>query len=176
MENRTFCVQLNEFQTDWGNINVGVSRGAVLSPLLFGIYINDIPTLNIKNHSYSLLFADNLITFYIYKKNTKMGKEIGKYLTLIENWLIKWRLRMNTKKCNSIVFSKSGHKAHQEKLKLFLFKDPIPKVSSVKFLGLHIDVGLTFHEHVINIKKKCRNCLNVIKILSNKAWKLNPTH
>ena len=104
MENRTFCVQLNEFQTDWGNINVGVSRGAVLSPLLFGIYINDIPTLNIKNHSYSLLFADDLITFYIYKKNTKMGKEIGKYLTLIENWLIKWRLRINTKKCNSVVF------------------------------------------------------------------------
>jgi hypothetical protein len=62
LKHRLFCVQINSFKTNFEPISVGVPQGAVLSPLLFSLYINDIPILNIKNKSYSLLFADDLVT------------------------------------------------------------------------------------------------------------------
>ncbi len=173
LKHRLFCVQINSFKTNFEPISVGVPQGAVLSPLLFSLYINDIPILNIKNKSYSLLFADDLVTFFIFKKNKVIEKQINNYISLIEKWLNKWRLTMQSHKSNLIVFNKSGHKSHQEEIRVKLFEERIPTASKLKFLGITLDIGLTFHEHAINIKKKCRNRLNVIKILTNKSWKLN---
>jgi hypothetical protein len=66
-----------------------------------------------------------------------------------------------------------GHKSHQEEIRVKLFEERITAASKLKFLGMTLDIGLTFHEHAINIKKKCRIRQNVIKILANKSWKLN---
>jgi hypothetical protein len=49
-----------------------VPKGAVVSPTLFWIFINDIPVNYSKNKFYSLLFADDLCTFKIYKKSGKI--------------------------------------------------------------------------------------------------------
>ncbi|RMZ98398.1 RNA-directed DNA polymerase from mobile element jockey-like [Brachionus plicatilis] len=40
------------------------------------------------------------------------------------------------------------------------------------FLGITFDQRLTFQKHVENVKKKCTNRLNCIKIISNKSWAL----
>lgn len=65
LNNRSFRVKQNSHITKPYKIETGVPQGAVLSPVLFSIFINDIPINNKKNKSYSLLFADDLVSVFI---------------------------------------------------------------------------------------------------------------
>ena len=80
---------------------------------------------------------------------------------------------MHAKKCNQMLFNKNNNKKLNTKYRFKLYKETIPVCENTKFLGITFDLGLSFNEHIIDIKKKCINRLNIIKILSNKKWKLN---
>ena len=173
LKERDFCVKIGEFQSEAKPIRCGVPQGAVLSPTLFSIYINDTPILYDKNKAYSLLFADDLATFFIFKKINKTESRIRTYMKQLEIWLGKWRLTMHAKKCNQMIFNNNSNKNINKNHSFKLYNETIPACETLKFLGITFDLGLTFKEHVIDIKKKCINRLNIIKILSNKKWKLD---
>ena len=67
LNDRCFSVKINNYVSTVKPIYALVPQGAVLSPTLFSIYINDIPKVEKKNHSNSLLFADDLASFFIYR-------------------------------------------------------------------------------------------------------------
>ena len=87
----------------------------------------------------------------------------------MEKWLFKWRLEINAKKCQYIIF---GRKKKTSTLKLKLFNEFIPQVDQTKFLGVTLDSRMNFSKCVEEIVNKCNNRLNIIKILSHKSWKL----
>jgi len=95
IDSRYFAVRVNNCLSKKSLVETGVPQGAVLSPTLFSMYINDIPMNFSKNQFYSLLFADDLCAFKIYKKNGKnVNSSIQSYLNSLEEWLKKWRLQM----------------------------------------------------------------------------------
>jgi len=175
LQDRLFCVKIGSYTSEFKRIECGVPQGAVLSPVLFCIYINDIPAVFIKNKSYSLLFADDLVSFFIFKKANNINIQIKNYLQLLENWLDNWRLTMHPTKCNFMTFNNNSNKSLNEKFNHKLYNERIPACNSLKFLGITFDLGLKFNNHTKDIKKRCINRLNIIKILSNKRWKLTTT-
>jgi hypothetical protein len=64
--------------------------------------------------------------------------------------------------CQYIVFGK-GTKNHVQ-LKLKLFQDFIPKVNSIKFLGITLDFQMNFNECINEIISKFNGRLNILKI------------
>ena len=94
LSNRKFAVNLNNSVSETCDIECGVPQGSVLRPLLFLIYINDIPLAYKKFSSYSALFADDLGSIFILKKTKNVSKKINKYLENMVRWLYKWRLKM----------------------------------------------------------------------------------
>ena len=141
---RCFAVKVNNYITEWKKIETGVPKGAVLSPLLFSIYINDIPIKYDKNHSYSLLFADDLVTFFIYKKDKKIDSKINDYNNKLKKWLDNWQLKMHPEKCNYMIFNKGAQSKFQEQIKIKLFNAEMPSCKTIKFLGIVFDIGMNF--------------------------------
>jgi hypothetical protein len=175
LQNRNFTIKINNSYSKQHDIETGVPQGGVLSPILFSIFINDMieeRTVFKKHEVHSNLFADDLASSCASKKPIVIEQTMNLFLKKLEKWLFTWRLDMNPKKCQYIIFGKNASK-NQMEVKLKLFDDLIPKSNSIKFLGINLDYQMNFNSCVNKIVAKCNVRLNVLKILSNKSWCLS---
>ena len=145
-------------------------QGAALSPILFSIFINDIPLRHKKNRDYGLLFADDLISINFFKKYGNINNHINKYLKKVEKWLKSWRLMMAPAKCNFIIFSQN--KNLKEKLELKFFDSNITEIDNTTFLGIRFDYSLTFKHQIKYLQDSCLNRLNFLKVVSKRSFGL----
>ena len=178
---RTFKVKVGNYMTKSYKITCSTPQGTVLAPLLFSIYINDIPIFKDKKNKFSLLFADDLMYMIIFKKITNpLQNIINDQLLKLENWLNNWRLKMAPEKCAYSIFSNNrkagekGTKGHnKEKLTLNLYNEEILLNNNMIFLGLRFDKFLTFKNQIFYLKSSCNERINIIKTLTHKSWNLD---
>ena len=173
LTNRYFAIRVNKTVTTKLRILAGVPQGAVISPTLFSLFINDIPILYSKNKWYSLLFADDLCSSHIYKNKKSITKRIQSYLNRIDNWLKMWRLSMASNKCNYIVFSNDKLQNGEETLDIKLRGCNINKSENPMFLGIRYDKHLSFKNQLEYLKESCLKRVNVLKVLANRNWGLS---
>ena len=83
LSNRKFKIKINNFISHYYKIGCSVPQGAVLSPILFSIYIKDIPLEIVKNKHKQ--YSQN--NMYTYKK--------GNYTSRIDHILISYHLKEN---------------------------------------------------------------------------------
>ena len=85
-------VVLNGQTSSWELVKSGVPQGSVLGPLLFLIYINDLPD-NLKSNC--KIFADDTSLFYkVFDKHVSCAT-LNKDLELINNWAFQWKMQFN---------------------------------------------------------------------------------
>ncbi|RNA18697.1 RNA-directed DNA polymerase from mobile element jockey-like [Brachionus plicatilis] len=80
-------------------------------------------------------------------------------------------MKISVEKSCSVVFS--SYKKESDNLNLKIYGNRIVNQKEIKFLGIKFDSKLNFNILVDEIKERCNNRLNIIKILSNKKWSLN---
>ena len=111
----TCAVKLGKNRTDSFPYRRGVRQGCILSPLLFNLFINELPlSFNASNTDpftlpngtklNSLLYADDLVIL----SKSKTG--LDNYLKVLECFNAKWLLNVNYRKTKILVFQKSGKK------------------------------------------------------------------
>lgn len=164
--NRRVQVRINgEFSdlTQEGYINSGVPQGSILGPLLFLLYINDLPE---QLSSEVFLYADDTSLFLpidpenILLSNNTLQNDID----LVHEWARTWGLAFSPSKSRDLTFTKFGEKIY---CKMKLNNVEIPTVNFHKHLGFFLDSNLNFKEHIDQLYDKIQKKLNPLFCLSH---------
>ena len=137
---------MNGQSSSWLSVRAGVPQGSVLGPLLFLIYINDLPEgLN----SEVKLFADDTSLFSIVNCVNTSASTLNSDLLKIQDWAHRWEMSFNpdrTKQAQETIFSRKKNATTHPPL--FFNNSEIKLSSNQKHLGLTIDGKLSFSEHI----------------------------
>ena len=131
LTSRTQRVILDGATSDKIQVTSGVPQGSVLGPILFLLYINDLPT---ETHSNIRLFADDAILYREIKSNadcTILQEDINR----LAIWEAKWLMKFNPSKCQ--IFSVT-RKKYRIKFQYKLHNEALENLKSAKYLGITI--------------------------------------
>lgn len=144
LSNRQQCTEITRivnktrknFRSTFSINRYGIPQGSVLGPLLFLIYINDLP--HITTHDCILFADDTTITLNSTKGNEK--NDIIKTLENINNWMTRNNLIVNIEKTNIIQFQTNTRIFKDKLFKHVTFNNKIINcISSTRFLGIYVD-------------------------------------
>ena len=157
LRNRKQRVIVNGISSDWRNITSGIPQDSVLGPILFLIFINDMPKVI---QCLVKLFADDAKLYQIIKRSQNrddLQGDIGNS----KDWSFIWKMLFNIKKCKHLHLGSVTTDS-----KYFMPSDSgnvlIEKVEEKKGLGIIIDSKLNFRQHIANKVSIANRNLDVI--------------
>ncbi len=152
LSNRTARFQTNSEGGDSAPLRQGLPQGAVLPPLLFLLYIDDLRSV-VPETVKVALFADDFSLISSYHNKLVAEKEQQRAVTAVAEWSTSKKMVLNADKCEVALFSTNSHKANWQPTLIDnntrLHNNPQPK-----FLGVTLDSLLTFGPHIQNFSTK----------------------
>ena len=147
-------VVVNDSRSSWAYVTSGIPQGNVIGPMLFIIYINDMPS-SVLSSIY--LFADDAKLYGNMSSNYN-PPTLQHDLQQLEKWSEKWQLRFNLNKCNVM------HLGRQTPLPNYtMVRTTLTTTTSEKDLGVYVDTELTFEKHIETVVNQAKRMLGLIR-------------
>ena len=140
LHNRTQLVKVNITESDIITNDIGVPQGYILGPLLFIIYVNDLPLYLEDNNVKFTVYADDTAITFTADNNIELTNLIKKTLIKIEKWYKYNKLKLNISKTEMINFNSNKYPNNIISLNDTL----INNVNNYKYLGIILDSKLDF--------------------------------
>ena len=163
LSNRLQRVLLNGQTSSWKPVLAGVPQGSILGPLLFLVYINDLPD-GLKSNA--KLFADDTSLFTIVKDKNESANILNNDLQSISTWAYNWKMLFNPdpkKPAQEVLFSRKYQS--QTHPTISLNNVQVERTTSQKHLGVILDEKLNFKQHVDSAISKINKGISLIKKL-----------
>ena len=124
-------------------VKYGVPQGSILGPLLFIIYVNDIP--EISNIAKFVMYADDANIIISGSNMNEIQSKIEQLSNRLQNWVKQNGLKMNLKKTKYMIFANKNVKFGS--VDVFLDGTKIERVIHERFLGVILDDKLNWAIH-----------------------------
>jgi hypothetical protein len=156
LKDRRQRVILGDVVSDWEKVTSGVPQGSVLGPLLFVIFINDLPSIL---ENYCKLYADDSKIIAIIKDELS-NESLQKDIDSVTDWTKNWLMRLNATKCKVMHFGVDDDKYKYEIDDLCTDKrSSLEESECERDLGVHVASDLKWRYHVNEIASRANRVL-----------------
>ena len=155
LEGRTQKVRIGNESSSTSRVTSGIPQGSILGPILFTIFINDLPEAI---NSICKIFADDTKIYNTCKNHVTIQQD----LTSLQIWSNKWQLYFNGQKCKCLHHGRANpnHTYHFENEN---GNEALPDGFEETDLGVTFTLNLNFDKHINDKVKKANMMLGLIK-------------
>ena len=162
LSNRTQHVSVNDSISSANDIKSGVPQGSILGPLLFLLFINDMPD-NIKNSCIDM-YADDTLMYVCHEDISTIENYLNEDLKSLNTWLSDNLMKVNVSKTKIMLLgtpSKTG--IIDNIINVFMNGNKLENVSTYKYFGVLIDANLKWKEQINNVCRKVCSALGIMR-------------
>jgi hypothetical protein len=127
---RTFETSFQTATSSRRDMQAGVAQGGLISPVLFSLYVNDMPSPS--HHVELALYMGDTAIIATSRKPTLLVSYPDSYLNDLQQWLSEWRIAINVSE-NTAMISLAGRRFIQPRT-VTLFGEPIQWVDTTRYL------------------------------------------
>ncbi len=163
LNNRKLFIKYNNSESDFFDLHYGVPQGSILGPLLFILYINDLPCA--LKHSRPILFADDTSLYLSHRSLKEVTIRANEELAQLHEWFKANRMSLNVSKTHYIHFTLKSDTIMTSKIEIDGML--VEEKEVLKFLGIHLDTVLNWNHHITSIKNKVNSALYAMNRVKN---------
>ena len=157
LSDRQCFVEINLTKSNTQTFNIGVPQGSILGPMLFLLYINDLPS--IFQSANTTLFADDTTISISDPDYASLCIRTNTELERLYDWTVQNRLTLHADKTELIVYSNKNLGDNAQNLQInesTITRSEPSSNSQCKFLGVRLDLDLspTFQRHINFVTSK----------------------
>ena len=135
---------------EWQKIS---SYCTILGPLLFTIYVNDLPRA--VEHCSINLYVDDTSIYCSAKAPSVVRDQLSSDLSHVAEWIEANGLKINVSKTQLLVLSPPRRQEHAKNITIHLKGEEIVQHETAKHLGVIVDNKLNWKPHILNLRRKC---------------------
>ena len=145
-------------------LETGVPQGSILGPLLFLIYINDLPS---STELKSVIFADDTNLLISGNSLRQIVDTLNSELSLVSDFFKANQLKLNAKKTKMVCFWKKGQPPDMSNVVVMLDGEILNFEEEAVFLGLTLDSNLNWEKHCTKVANKISRNNSLINRMKN---------
>ena len=162
LQDRKCYIEMNDLKSEILTFNVGVPQGSVLGPILFLMYVNDLPSLS--QNVQTVLFADDTTLSTSRSDYSELVQLTNDEFNKISQWTNLNQLTLNTEKTELMLIT---NRYFVENLDFRIQNESIIPKTNCKFLGVILDNKLTFKSHIDSILSKVSRHSGILYKIKN---------
>ena len=162
LRNRPQLVNVEKAESSLKIVEFGVPQGSILGPLLFLIYINDLPQAS---NFFIKLFADDTFLCYQHENFDTLINNVNAELEKVFTWLTANRLTLNVGKSKFMIVTKK--RIDLSNISIKLNGTNLESCESYKYLGVYFDKNLNWKVHIDYICEKISKSCGLLAKIRN---------
>ena len=158
LDKRQQYVAVNGAESSTKLIQYGVPQGSILGPILFIIYINDLPSIS--NLAKFIMYADDANIIITGTDMDEIYQKFETISTIFVDWVDLNGLTLNLKKTKYMVFHRQKNLKVDREFKIS--GKAIDRETEARFLGVIVDDKLTWSKHISTVKTKMARYIGIM--------------